>query len=97
MLASDPEMEVVGETGRFCDAAVEGLRSCAGSGCFLIEASWIREVMLAADDMVDMFTAETKGRPISEVNVLTYGSSSGILLLAAQTSYAETLIGVGQP
>ena len=27
MLASDPEIEVVGETGRFCDAAVEGLRS----------------------------------------------------------------------
>ena len=27
MLASDPEMEVVGETGRFWEAAVEGLRS----------------------------------------------------------------------
>ncbi len=41
-------MEVVGETGRLVDAAVEGLRSWAGSGLRLIEADWIAEAMSTA-------------------------------------------------
>lgn len=47
------EIEVVGETGRFWDAAVEGLRSWAGSGWCLIEADWIVDARsTAAFDMV---------------------------------------------
>ena len=38
MLFSELEMEVVGETGRFSEAVVEGLRSWARSGWCLMEA-----------------------------------------------------------
>lgn len=49
------EMEVVGETGRFSEAAVEGLRSWAGSGWRLIEADWIVDARSTAGfDMFDM-------------------------------------------
>ena len=51
------QMEVVGETGRFWEAVVEGLRSWAGSGLCLMEADWIAEAMSTAG--LDMLT----GRP----------------------------------
>lgn len=47
------EIEVVGETGRFWEAAVEGLRSWAGSGWCLIEADWIVDARSTAG--FDMF------------------------------------------
>lgn len=50
-----------------------------------MEASWIREVMLAADDMVDRFLAEIKARPISE-GQCTYGSTSGLASHALSSS-----------
>ena len=48
MLFSEVAMEVVGETGRLVDAAVEGLRSWAGSGSCLMEADWMVEAMFNA-------------------------------------------------
>ena len=45
MLFSELATEVVGETGRLVDAAVEGLRSWAGSGLRLMEADWIAEAI----------------------------------------------------
>lgn len=53
MLFSELAMEVVGETGRLVEAAVEGLRSWAGSGWRLMEADWMVEAMSTAGfDMV---------------------------------------------
>lgn len=48
MLFSELAMEVVGETGRFSEAAVEGLRSWAGSGWCLMEADWMAEAISTA-------------------------------------------------
>ena len=48
MLFSELAIEVVGETGRLVDAAVEGLRSWAGSGWRFMEADWIVEAMSTA-------------------------------------------------
>lgn len=48
MLFSELAMEVVGETGRLVEAAVEGLRSWAGSGLCLIEADWMVEAISTA-------------------------------------------------
>lgn len=45
MLLSESAMEVVGETGRLVEAAVEGLRSWAGSGWCFMEADWMVEAM----------------------------------------------------
>jgi len=42
------EMEVVGETGRFWEAAVDGLRSWWGEGSRLRDADWTAEVISAA-------------------------------------------------
>lgn len=48
MLFSELAMEVVGETGRLVEAAVEGLRSWAGSGCRFMEADWMVEAISTA-------------------------------------------------
>lgn len=48
MLFSELAMEVVGETGRLVEAAVEGLRSWAGSGLCFMEADWMVEAMSTA-------------------------------------------------
>lgn len=48
MLFSVLATEVVGETGRFVEAVVEGLRSWAGSGWCLMEADWMVEAMSSA-------------------------------------------------
>lgn len=54
MLLSESAMEVVGETGRLVEAAVEGLRSWAGSGWCFMEADWMVEAMfIAGFDIVD--------------------------------------------
>jgi len=52
MLSSELEIDVMGETGRFWEAVVEGLRSWAGSGWCLIEADWIVEAMFAATEVI---------------------------------------------
>lgn len=53
MLFSLLAMEVVGETGRLVEAAVEGLRSWAGSGCRFRDADWMVEAMsIAGFDIV---------------------------------------------
>lgn len=52
------ESEVVGDTGRFAEAAVEGLRSWWGDGWRLIEADCIAEVMFAA--ISDIFAVVSK-------------------------------------
>lgn len=49
MLLSESAMEVVGETGRLVEAAVEGLRSWAGSGWCFMEADWMVEAMFIAE------------------------------------------------
>lgn len=48
MLFSELAMEVVGETGRLVEAAVEGLRSWAGSGWRFMEADWMVEAISTA-------------------------------------------------
>ena len=48
MLSSELVMEVVGETGRLVEAAVEGLRSWAGSGSRFMEANWMVDAMSTA-------------------------------------------------
>lgn len=48
MLFSELATEVVGETGRLVEAAVEGLRSWAGSGLRFMEADWMVEAMFIA-------------------------------------------------
>ena len=48
LLFSELAREVVGETGRLLDAAVEGLRSWVGSGWRLMEADWMVEAISTA-------------------------------------------------
>lgn len=48
MLFSELAMEVVGETGRLVDAAVEGLRSWAVSGWCFMEADWMVDAISTA-------------------------------------------------
>lgn len=45
LVSEELAMEVVGETGRLVDAAVDGLRSWAGSGLRLMEADWMVEAI----------------------------------------------------
>lgn len=53
MLFSELAMEVAGETGRLLEAAVEGLRSWAGSGWCFMEADWMVEaISIAGLDIV---------------------------------------------
>ena len=48
MLSSELATEVVRETRRLVEAAVEGLRSWAGSGFCFMEADWMAEAMFIA-------------------------------------------------
>ena len=53
LLFEELAREVVGETGRFWEAAVDGLRSWAGSGWCLMEADWTAEAISTAGfDMI---------------------------------------------
>lgn len=45
MLSSLDAIEDVGETGLLAEAAVDGLRSCWGEGCRLMEAAWMVEAI----------------------------------------------------
>lgn len=69
MLFVELVMEVVGETGRFWEAAVEGLRSWVGSGLCFMEADWIVEASSTAG--FDMIVVEVgKGWMLVLVEVM---------------------------
>lgn len=50
MLFSPEDIEVVGDTGSFSEAAVDGLRSWAGEGWRFREADWMVEAIFKAGD-----------------------------------------------
>lgn len=50
MLLSSDEMEIVGDTGCLADAAVDGLRSCAGEGWRLRDADCMVDAIFMAPE-----------------------------------------------
>lgn len=55
ILSSSEDTEIVGETGSFEEAAVDGLRSWAGEGWRLIEADWMVDaISMTAESMADI-------------------------------------------
>lgn len=55
IVEASEDMEVVGETGCFLLAAVEGLRSWAGDGWRFREADWIAEAMSTTGSAISVY------------------------------------------